>query len=247
MQHIPRLFIPHSLGEGALVRLSETQAHHMVHVLRKKVGDPVMLFNAKEGEWLGEFSACHKKDATVLLKKMTRLPKPEPEFCLVFAPLKHDALTNMLEKATELGIASFWPVNTDHTIVTRVALEKWEMIVQQSAEQSERCSIPSLHPFQPLQTLLLNWPANRLLFYADERGNGLPLPQALKTLPNGKDSGILIGPEGGFSQKEQTFLRTFPFVIPITLGPRILKADTAAITAISCVLAEWGDWHERPI
>jgi 16S rRNA (uracil1498-N3)-methyltransferase len=245
-----RLYLPVSLEAGGQVTLNKEQSHYLAQVLRKKEGDYVRLFNGRDGEWQAVITLAGKKEVILRVEALLRSQLPVPDIWLVFAPIKNDPLAFMVEKATELGVSAFHPVFTDRTVVHRVNAAKLEANMREAAEQSERLTVPSLASPQPLEKLLAEWPVERLLLVCDEMGGGKPVQEALlEVKASGREPqgfGILIGPEGGFTEEEQRRLVSCPFVVPVGLGPRILRADTAAVAALACFQSVLGDWQLPP-
>lgn len=241
-----RLHTGESLAEGVAVTLPKAQAHYLRSVLRLAPGDRVALFNGRDGEWLAEISDLGKSAARVTPLRQLRPQTPEPDIWLVFAPLKHARIDYLAEKAAELGISALCPVFTQRTVVSRVNEERLLANAIEAAEQSERLSVPEVRPARKLEAVLADWPADRRLIVCDETGGGMPLADALadNVVPG---NAVLIGPEGGFTETELDGLRKLPFVTAVSLGPRVLRADTAALAALACFQAIAGDWrHGRP-
>ena len=225
----------------------------MRNVLRRAAGEPLKLFNARDGEFSATIAAADKKRVEVKLGERLRAPQAEGDLWLLFALVKRDAVEFIVEKATELGVAKFFPVETDRTQAHRMNAERLLAIATEAAEQCGRLSIPAVEPLQALPRALDRWPADRRLIYCDEsgddpalewggaKGRAAPLLTAVRSLA--PPVAVLIGPEGGFSVEERTRLRLLPFVTPVSLGPRVLRADTAAIAALTLVQAAIGDWR----
>ncbi len=252
-----RLHVPGALGEGDAVSLPADQAHHLRTVLRLTAGTPVALFNAEAGELLGRLEVVSKADVTVRLGPQIRVPSaPRLALHLLFAPLKKAATDLVVEKATELGISHLRPVYTTHTQAARLNGDRLEATLRDAAQQTERLDLPRLHPDQPLTTALAAWPAHWPLLVAAEAGPAQPLVPCLDDLrpklstpPDGENPnlGVAIGPEGGYSNAELSTLAAHPAVHPVSLGPRILRAETAALAALTVIQATLGDWADaRP-
>jgi 16S rRNA (uracil1498-N3)-methyltransferase len=239
-----RLFISQPFAAGDSLTLSESQSHYAAHVMRLDVNDPLVVFNGNDGEWLAVMETIGKKKVTIELKKQTRKQTPAADLWLVFAPIKNKT-EFVVEKAVELGAAKILPVLTRHSVVKSINKEKLETNAIEAAEQCERIDVPPIENLQELPHLLAAWPQNRELLYADESGNGVAFKQLLPTL-SAAPRAVLIGPEGGFSPEEQRLLKSKPFVKSFTMGPRILRADTASVAALACVQAWLGDWEEKP-
>lgn len=226
---MPRLYCTELLDHG-FFELTIEQRHHLVDVLRLRIGDEVSLFNNESGEWAGKISSIGKKTCTVELVKCLRQPESVTPLCLVFAPLKQDPQRFLLEKATELGTTEFWPIITQRT-VNQFTFKRAQAHILAATQQCERLDLPELHQLQKLSSFLDSWPSDCLLYVADERG-WKRVPPLLEVLSQ-KQAGFLIGPEGGFAQEELALMESYPFVRLITLGPRILRAETAALMCLS--------------
>lgn len=240
-----RLYVSEPLAEGVEIALPQAQSHYLAHVMRCKPGDSVSLFNGADGQWQAEIVAVGKKMVAVAPRTRTRPQTSSPDLWLVFAPIKNKTEL-VVEKAVELGVSKLLPVVTRHCVVRSVNLEKLEAHAVEAAEQCERLDIPSLETRKDLPYLLGDWPKGRLLLYGDESGGGAPLAALLTSLPKDTPMAILIGPEGGFAAEEFECLRACSFTRPFGMGPRILRADTAAIAALACVQAHQGDWNQQP-
>ena len=245
---IGRLFVEADLAAGAEVPLDEAQVHYLRHVMRRPDGAPLLLFNGRDGEWRGTLSARGKKSAVVELGERTREQVPEPDVWLCFAPVKRARIDYIAEKATELGVAVLQPVVTRHTAVERVNVGRLRANAIEAAEQTERLSVPEVREPVDLGKLLDGWPEGRRLMMCDETGGGPPIAEALSRLDDAARAApwaIVIGPEGGFAEAELQALRRIKDVTSVGLGPRILRADTAALAALACWQAFLGDWR-RP-
>ncbi|MCD6035631.1 MAG: hypothetical protein K0R63_1372 [Rickettsiales bacterium] len=248
MRHIARLYVESltSPAPGQSLTLPPEQSHYLVNVMRQEEGAILHIFHPEHGEWEATLIHAHKKHTGLSLGKQRRQPSPEPDVWLLFAPVKNAALQTIVEKATELGVSGLQPVITEHTIAHKVNTEKLEIYAIEAAEQCERLSIPTIFPPASLESVLAGWSRKRKLIFCDESGEGNSAQETLSTLPKGEPYAVLIGPEGGFSMREQEHLRQLPFSLAIGLGPRILRADTAAITALSCLQMHIGDWDKQP-
>jgi 16S rRNA (uracil1498-N3)-methyltransferase len=235
----PRLYLDTQLAPGLEIEADAGQAHHLGAVLRRGPGDAVAVFNAQDGEWAGQITALRKDRCRITLETQSRAPQPEPDLRLMVAALKRDAMEWLVEKATELGVAAIHPVLTRRSVADRVNQARLAAIARGAAEQCERLSLPVIHAAIPLHAALAAWDGVPL-FMAVERAGAPALPQALsgQRLP----LGLLIGPEGGFDRAELDAARSYPFVKPIGLGPRILRAETAAVAGLSVLAALAGDW-----
>jgi 16S rRNA (uracil1498-N3)-methyltransferase len=239
-----RLFVPTPYTAGQALPLEKAQAHYLGNVMRVTKGDAVAVFNGSDGEWLAEVTVAEKKAVTLTLKKQRTRQISTPDLWLAFAPIKNKSEL-VVEKATELGVSKIMTVITRHCVVKSVNEEKLTAHAIEAAEQCERHDVPKLESHDGLQNLLGAWPEDRTLLYGDESGEGAPLKDLLGALPKGKYA-VLIGPEGGFAQEEHRMLAVAPFVKAFGMGPRILRADTAAVAALACVQAWLGDWNLKP-
>jgi 16S rRNA (uracil1498-N3)-methyltransferase len=241
LQRTPRLYVPAPLASGAAVVLKDQQAHYLLHVMRLQQGATFRLFNGADGEWLAEIVATGKRDLTLRCDRKLRDPSPPPDIDYIFAPLKHARLDYMAQKATEMGAGRLRPVITRRTIAERINIDRLRSNAIEAAEQCNLVGLPDVLEPQPLETLLGSWDPLRRIVWCDEGstpGNPLAVLQRLKPGP----LAVLVGPEGGFTSEEQSLLRAQAFVHPISLGPRVIRADTAAVAALALVQAVLGDW-----
>jgi 16S rRNA (uracil1498-N3)-methyltransferase len=228
-----RLFVSAQLAEGATVTATPGQAHYLGTVMRRGPGAPVRLFNGADGEWQARLATIRREHAALTVETCLRPQAAEPDLWLAFALLKRDATDLVVQKATELGVSTLMPVTTDRTNAERVNATRLTAIATEAAEQSERLTVPRLAPVQRLAGLLAEWPAGRTLFAAIERSNAAPLrPGRIAGM-----AALLVGPEGGFSPAELDALRARPFVVPVSLGPRVLRAETASIAGLALLQA----------
>jgi 16S rRNA (uracil1498-N3)-methyltransferase len=234
---LPRLFVGGPLAMGNPVELDAAQANYLGNVMRLKLGDEALLFDGASGEWLARVADAGKKRMTLSIEQRTREQETVPDCWLAFAPVKRAQTDWLVEKATELGIARLLPVTTRRTIVERVKLERLQAIAIEAAEQCNRTTIPEISEPQSLQSFLKT-NGGRRLYFADEAG-GAPPADAFKP----GIASILIGQEGGFTEEERAAIRAEEAAIPISLGPRILRAETAALAAITSYMALAGDWR----
>lgn len=222
--------------------MAEAQAHYLFGVMREGVGARVLVFNGQDGEWLAEVTEAGKRKGVLLCLERTREQTAPADLWLLFAPVKKARTDFIVEKAVELGAARLVPVATDYTNSERLRRDKAEAHVREAAEQCGALSLPEVAEMAPLTRLLADWPEGRRILWADERAPaGSPATVLLAAEPG--SWAILIGPEGGFSEAERTRLRTLPFVVPVSFGPRILRAETAAIAAMTLWQAHLGDWR----
>lgn len=278
--NIPRLYLDQPLREGCDLHLGKDDTHYLVTVMRRGTGDPVRVFNARDGEWHAEVSEASRKSALLKLGLRLRAPQAVPDLDLLFAPVKKARTDFIVEKATELGVRRIRPVMTRFTQAERVRTDRFQTLAKEAAEQTERLDIPEIFEAEALDRILGSWDESRVLIYCDEAGDdpdaqwggeagragpalevfrslhptptlpsrggsqdgvSLPLPPG-QGRGGGLKAAILIGPEGGFSPEERERLRSLSFVRTISLGPRILRADTAAVAALTLWQAVCGDW-----
>ena len=238
---LTRLFISSPLTQGAAIALTKEQAHYLGTVLRKSTGDSLRVFNGESGEWRAEIIELSRKGGTISLTERLRAPKSAPDIWLCFAPVRKHRTAFIIEKGTELGASEFHPLITERTQFPRLNTDKARLQAIEAAEQTERLDVPKVHEVARLQEVLSAWDESRLLIFADEAGEAKPALDVLNDIPQ-TPAAILIGPEGGFSHPEREMLRAKPFVTPVSLGPRILRADTAALSLLTLWQAVRGDW-----
>lgn len=222
-----RLYVEAALASGATIEATEGQAHYLGGVMRRAVGDTVHLFNGADGEWACRIATLARGKASFAVEIPVRPQADEPGPWLLFAVLKRDTTDLVVQKATELGASVLLPVFTERTNAGRVNLDRLRSIATEAAEQSERLTVPAIRPARRLHEILADWPADRALFVALERADAQPLG------PSSGPTALLIGPEGGFGPQDHTLLDRCRFVRPATLGPRILRAETAAIAGLA--------------
>ncbi|MFN3743201.1 MAG: 16S rRNA (uracil(1498)-N(3))-methyltransferase [Hyphomicrobiaceae bacterium] len=238
----PRLYVEADLGEGARVPLAREQANYLLNVLRLGSGDPVLVFNGRDGEWRARIEVAGKRQAGLAIESQTRPQAGGPDLHYLFAPLKRARLDYMVQKATELGVARLQPVLTRYTVAERVNGGRMRANVIEAAEQCGILRIPEVAPPERLERLIASWDAARRLIFCDE---GAPIADpvaALREIEPGPLA-VLIGPEGGFAPEEREALIARPFVVRMAMGPRIMRADTAAVAALALVNAVLGDWR----
>ncbi|GLH80978.1 ribosomal RNA small subunit methyltransferase E [Bradyrhizobium sp. SSBR45G] len=240
----PRLFVDAPLQEGGAVALERNQSNYLGNVLRLGAGDPVLVFNGRDGEWRAAI-AGRKRPESLILQQRIRPQDQLPDIAYVFAPLKHARLDYIVQKAVEMGAAQLQPVITRHTQVSRINGERMRANVIEAAEQCGILSLAEVKDPVPLERLLRDRMASRLLVFCDEAAEVADPLQALRG--TGEQAGIdlLIGPEGGFAADERELLLRQPQVVRLALGPRILRADTAGVAALALVQAALGDWRNR--
>ncbi|MEE9380675.1 MAG: 16S rRNA (uracil(1498)-N(3))-methyltransferase [Hyphomonadaceae bacterium] len=242
MATIPRLYVSADLGGGAPVPLDEAQSKYLTRVLRLGIGDKVHVFNGRDGEWACKLANTSGRQALLEAERQLR-PQPTTtiDLILAFAPLKKTRTDFVIEKATELGISAIQPVRTQWTQSDRIRPERLQKIALEAAEQTERLDLPEVRELISLEVFLSDIELGRTLYFCDEGGDAQPMRAALeKANPN--PAAILIGPEGGFAPDERAQLRALDFVKPVTLGPRILRAETAVVSALTLWQAVLGDW-----
>ena len=235
----PRLFVPGPLAEGASVPLEGGQAHYLGKVMRVAPGDAVILCDDATGEWLARVAEAGKRDVVLTVEQRLRPREGVPDFWLCAALTKKAAFDLVLEKATELGVAALVPVLTRRCVADKLNPERARTIMTEAAEQCARTALPLLAEPAPLAALLRDWPLGRRLFFADEAGG---VPAAAAFAMESGPAALLIGPEGGFDDAERAMIRAHPGTIAITLGPRVLRAETAAIAGTGLWMGTRGDW-----
>lgn len=247
-QSFPRLYSNEPLVAGGNIALDANQSHYLRHVLRQDIGQNVRVFNGRDGEWLVEIVELGKKHGAARVVTRLRAQGAEPDIWLCFAPIKHGRIDYLVQKATELGASVLQPVITKHTMVSRVNVERLRANVVEAAEQCERLSVPEVREPLALDKLLAKWPNERRLIFCDESGEGRPIRDVLQEIS--ADGGILsaslVGPEGGFAPSEQEMIRRQSYCDPVALGPRVLRADTAAVAVLTAMQMYVGDWNFPP-
>ncbi len=238
---LPRLFVAPPLSDGVLVTLNGGQANYLGNVLRLKEGDDVLLFDGMSGEWLASVAEAGKKRMTLGVGRQTRPQEAVPDLALAFAPIKKGRVDWLIEKAVELGVARLQPVITQRTIVDKLNLERMRTHIIEAAEQCGRTRLATIDAPVRLDAFLRGHGGGRVLYFADETG-GEPAASAFIRGP----ATILTGPEGGFTREEAGAIRAAPHATAISLGPRILRAETAALAAVATWMASVGDWRDRP-
>jgi 16S rRNA (uracil1498-N3)-methyltransferase len=244
----PRLFVEAPLAEGESVALDATQTNYLVNVLRLKARDAVLVFNGREGEWRAELTTPRKKSVTLNVMERIRAQSAAGDLHCLFSPLKHARLDYMVQKAVELGASRLEPIIMRHTQAERINLLRMRANAIEAAEQCGVLNIPEIGEARKLDALVRGWKADRLLVFCDEDAD---VRDPLATLSSARGGGIagplpvsvLVGPEGGFAESEREALLRLPNVVRLALGPRILRADTAAVAALTLVQAVLGDWR----
>jgi 16S rRNA (uracil1498-N3)-methyltransferase len=246
--HTPRVYVDAPLHEGATVPLDATQANHLINVLRLKPADTVLVFNGRDGEWQAFLRAAGKRTRVLAVKTLTRSQQPGPDLHYLFAPLKHARLDYMVQKAVEMGASRLRPVLTQHVQVARINLDRMRANAIEAVQQCGILSLPEICAPLTLDRVIATWEPRRLLVFCDEDA---PVRDPVATLAqaraahatNAPSLAVLIGPEGGFAPEERTALARVPNAVRLALGPRILRADTAAVAALALVGAVLGDWR----
>lgn len=231
MRHI-RLFINGFFTKEEAIELEFSHTHYLCNVMRCKNHHLLRIFNGKQGEWLAELIIEKKRCLIIPQNCIQDQPSIKAEIALIQALIKRQEI--VIEKATELGVTDIFPVKTDHSVGTNFNLKKANLWATEAAEQSERLTVPCIHPLGQLKSFLNTWPERKKIILALERGGSLPLQKIISSLSN--DFAILIGPEGGFSDMEQNYLKNHPAVIPVSLGSTILRSETAAIVALALAI-----------
>jgi 16S rRNA (uracil1498-N3)-methyltransferase len=237
-----RLLVTHELGAGASLGLDDAQSRYLSAVMRQAVGDEILVFNGRDGEWRARLAQVGKRAVTLDLVEHTRPQTSGPDLDLIIALVKRGRLETIVEKAAELGARRVRPVTTERTNADHTRVDRLRAIAAEAAEQTGRLDAPEIFEPVKLERLLADWPGDRRLLFCDEAGDAQPALTALAGAPDAPWS-ILIGPEGGFSPREREQLRAQPYATAATLGPRILRADTAAISALTLWQAALGDWR----
>lgn len=235
-----RLCVNEALGAGQTVPLTRDQAHYLFNVMRLTTGDGIFVFNGRDGEWRAEVTEAGKKAGALALKAQTGPQHMPPDLWLLFAPIKKARTDFIVEKATEMGASRILPISTAYTNADRINQDRLQAHAVEAAEQCGGTFVPEVDPLVRLDKLLQDWPQDRRLMFCDEALVGARA--SLMSAGPASKWAILIGPEGGFSQAERDRLKAFDFVTPVSLGPRILRADTAAVAALTLWQTVLGDW-----
>jgi len=247
---IPRIYLPDDLHERAELALPAAASHHLGTVLRRRPGDAILVFNGRHGEFDGEILSLGKERSRVRIGAEVRAQTSELDLVLCFAPLKKDATDFLVEKGTELGVARFQPVITRRSATLRLNAERMRQNAILASQQSERLTVPEFSPIRSLAELIEEWPPERRLIVCAERGNASPIGDVLagftKLVSRPNKWAVLCGPEGGFDEGELDPIAELPFVSLVGLGPRILRADTAALSALTLFQSILGDGNLRP-
>ena len=241
----PRLYVDQPLARDAEVKLDPQQTNYLVNVLRFGSGARVLLFNGRDGEFSASLAASSRKAALLVVGARTRAQEAPPDVDYLFAPLKHARLDYMAQKGVEMGARRLRPVITRHTQVARVNLERLRLNAIEACEQCGVIWTPEITPVEPLGEALKRWPSERLLVFCDEEAEMASPLDALAGARRDGGVGLLIGPEGGFDEDERAAILSLPRVVRLSLGPRILRADTASVAALALIQATLGDWPKR--
>ncbi len=237
-----RLFVESPLGEGETITCSKEQAHYLLNVMRVQDGDALLIFNGRDGEWRSNIQVTGKRTCRLEVQDQVRRQSSGPDIHLIFAPLKRARLDYMIQKAAELGVAKLIPVLTQHTVPDRVNTERMRANAIEAAEQCGILFVPAISEPRRLGKVLDDWDSARTLIFCDEGAEVSNPVESLATLGRSLPAAVLIGPEGGFSSDERSWIKSHAFVHTISLGPRVMRADTAATAALTLVNATIGDW-----
>lgn len=240
-----RLFVPGPLARGARIAASPGQAHYLAAVMRRAVGDMVLLFDGRSGEWRARIDTLSRKAAMLAAEEQSRPQPPGPDLWLLAPVLKREATEWMVEKATELGVARILLATSARSAVRRTNPTRLAAIATEAAEQCGRLDVPGIAPPAPLARLLADWPSRRHLLLADESRTAPAAPAMIAGAAAGAWA-LLVGPEGGFTERELDGFRKLPFCLAASLGPRILRAETAAVIGLGLIQALAGDWQGSP-
>jgi len=238
-----RLFVRNDLAEDLELPLEGQQSHYLTGVMRQSVGSPLHLFNGRDGEWRARIVGVAKRHASVVVETRTRPQIAPPDVELIVALVKRGRLETIVEKAAELGARRVRLLITQYTNADRTNVGRLGLIALEAAEQTGRLDVPEILPPEPLERMIKAWDGSRRLMFCDEAGDASPIWETLAEGSDAQPWSLLIGPEGGFSPSEREQIRALPGVAPVSLGPRILRADTAAIAALALWQAALGDWR----
>ena len=238
----PRLFVEADLAPGLAVACRPDQVNYLRNVLRLRLGDAILIFNGRDGEWRARIGEARKAATTLVAEAQLRPQQPAPDIDYLFAPLKRARLDYMVQKAAEMGVARLRPVFTRRTTAERINRERMRANAIEAAEQCGILRVPEVLAPEPLASALTHWEAGRALVFCDEASEDTDPLASLQRLKPGPLA-LLIGPEGGFEDGERALITSQPFAVRISLGPRILRADTAAVAALALVNATLGDWR----
>ncbi len=238
-----RLYVEQDLSEGGQITLDKDQTHYLANVMRIAEGTVIALFNGWDGEWLATVTEATRKKVCLNIQRQSRPQKDEPDLWLIFAPIKKARIDYIAQKATELGVARLMPAITHRTIMSKIKVEKLAANAREAAEQCERLNVPECFEPQKLSKILKNWPSRRKIMFCDEDLSGKAASEVLQSAGSkGEPWAIIIGPEGGFDDEERAMIHNHPNSYVVSLGPRILRAETAAVAAITLWQSSLGDW-----
>lgn len=238
----PRLYVKESLDTGAVIALEHGQAHYVTHVMRLGTGDGVLAFNGRDGEWRATLDTA-KRTVSLRIGEKTRDQTEAADLHYLFAPLKSARLDYMVQKAVEAGVSRLQPVITRHGQVARINIDRMTANAIEAAEQCGVLALPAIAPPVPLPALLAERELRRTLIFCDEAADVASPIEALSAVPPHSPLAVLVGPEGGFAEDERAALLEAPNIVRLSLGPRILRADTAAVAVLALVQAVLGDWR----
>jgi 16S rRNA (uracil1498-N3)-methyltransferase len=238
----PRLHVEAALTVAAEIVLPREQGHYLTNVLRMNSGDALRIFNNESGEWLAYVTEAGKKHVTIRCEKNVSAVSLPPDIDYLFAPLKHQRLDYLVQKATELGARRLRPIITARTIAERVNIDRMKANVIEAAEQCNLVFVPEVLAPTKFDSTLREWDGKRALIFCDETAIISDPLQALSEIKT--PAAVIVGPEGGFTDDERKHLKSLPFVTGISLGPRIMRADTAAVAVLALVQAAIGDWSK---
>ncbi|NQY14015.1 MAG: 16S rRNA (uracil(1498)-N(3))-methyltransferase [Henriciella sp.] len=244
MSHIARIYVTDALNKNEDFALPDAQSKYLIRVMRLVDGAIVRAFNGRDGEWQCVLRV-NGKIAVLEPQDQTRPQSAGPDLTLLFAPIKKARTDFIVEKATELGVRHIRPVLTEYTQSQRVRTDRMRLLTIEAAEQTERMDLPEIYEAETLPKMLAKWDQNTPLIYCDEGADAAPMRELQSQLSD-RPAGLLIGPEGGFSPREREILRSLDYVLPITLGPRILRAETAVVSALTLWQSQVGDWQKAP-
>jgi len=237
-----RLYIDQELSLSEIINLDKTQTHYLFNVMKQEIGNFILLFDNKTGEYLSEIISINKRSCELKIVEKTREFESVPDLHLLFAPVKKDNNDFIIQKSTELGIKKIVPIITEYVNSHKIKIEKFKLNAIEASEQCRRVDIPQITELKKLEEVLSNWDENRTLFYMNETGAGNDIISVFSKCDKDLLSAILVGPEGGFSSEELEYLSSLPFTKSVTLGKRILRAETAVVSSISIWQSIIGDW-----
>lgn len=245
INNLTRVYTNSSIFHNIKITLEQSDYNYLINVMRKKINDIIRIFNGKNGEWLAKITFISKKSVEIEAYELIRAQSKIHNLSLIFALVKNNRSFDIIEKACELGVSDIYPILTRRTNVSSLNLEKANIVAKEAAEQCERDTLPVIHPLQKLSELLLSWPKDKKIIFANESENNVSLKNFLY---NQSDSNytILIGPEGGWAKEDLEIIMSNSYITSVGLGPRILRADTASIALLSCLQMMCGDWQYLP-